>query len=218
MIERALTPEGTPLELLQRGTEFLIRAAGHELMSSRMHGSEKRLAELGVAKLRDRRGPRVLVGGLGCGYTLAAALAQLGSQAEVIVAELSPAVVAWNRGVLRDLAERPLQDARVHVREVDVLDELTDNKLAYDLILLDVDNGPVALTQSGNARLYSQNGARCLWEALRPGGVLAVWSAGPDAAYENRLRSQRFKVSTHKTHAHGRRGKQHTIWLALKSG
>jgi spermidine synthase len=119
--------------------------------------------------------------------------------------------------VLGDLAARPLDDARVHVREVDVLDELKDNRLAFDLILLDVDNGPVALTQAGNARLYSQSGALCLWEALRPGGVLGVWSAGPDAAFENRLRAQRFKLSTHKTHAHGRRGKQHTIWLALKS-
>jgi spermidine synthase len=217
VIDRALTPEGTPLELLRRGADFLIRAGGHELMSSRVHGSEKRLAELGVAQLRDRRAPRVLVGGLGCGYTLAAALAALGSQAEVVVAELSPAVVAWNRGVLGDLAARPLDDARVRVREVDVLDELKGNRLAFDLILLDVDNGPVALTQAGNARLYSQSGALSLWEALRPGGVLGVWSAGPDAAFENRLRAQRFKVSTHKTHAHGRRGKQHTIWLALKS-
>jgi spermidine synthase len=185
-------------------------------MSSRLHGSEVKLAELGVAALESGRAPRVLVGGLGCGYTLAAALDQLGAAAEVVVAELSPAVVAWNRGVLADLARRPLHDPRVQVREGDIADELSQ-PLAFDLILLDVDNGPAALTQAHNARLYDQAGVARLWAALRTRGVLAVWSAGPDAAFAERLRA-RFRVTEHTVRAHtARSGKRHTIWLAVKA-
>jgi spermidine synthase len=217
VIERAHTPDGTPLELLRRGGDFVIRAAGQELMSSRLHGSEVRLAELGVAALAKQLAPRVLVGGLGCGYTLAAALDQLSAAAEVVVAELSPAVVAWNRGVLGALARHPLDDPRVHVREADVVDELAQ-ALPFDLILLDVDNGPAALTQAHNARLYDQKGVASLWAALRPRGVLGVWSAGPDADFAQRLRAQRFGVTEHAVRAHtARSGKRHTIWIAVKA-
>ena len=218
VIDRAQTPEGTPLTLVRRGAEFAIRAGTHELMSSRAHGSEVRLAELGVAALGHRQRPRVLVGGLGCGYTLAAALQKLGATAEVVVSEISPAVVAWNRGVLGDLAQRPLDDPRVCVREGDIIDELQCNPTPFDLILLDVDNGPAALTQARNAWLYQDAGLAQLRASLHPDGVLAVWSAGPDAAFANRLRSHRFVVAEHPARAHsGGSGKRHVIWLAKRA-
>jgi spermidine synthase len=218
VIDRAQTPDGTTLTLCRRGTEFAIRAAGQELMSSRAHGSEARLAELGVTALRQRSSPRVLVGGLGCGYTLAAALHELDPTAEVVVSEISAAVVAWNRGVLGDLAQRPLDDPRVCVREGDVIDELQSNPTPFDLILLDVDNGPAALTQARNAWLYRDAGLAQLRSSLQPNGFLAVWSAGPDMVFANRLRAHRFVVSEHPARAHsGGGGKRHVIWLAKRA-
>jgi spermidine synthase len=218
VIDQAQTPEGTPLTLFRRGNEFAIRAAGQELMSSRTHGSEVRLAELGVMALGRRKCPRVLVGGLGCGYTLAAALQRLEASAEVVVSEISPSVVAWNRGVLADLAKRPLDDPRVLVREGDIIDELQCNPTPFDLILLDVDNGPAALTQARNGWLYQDAGLAQLRASLQPNGILAVWSAGPDAAFANRLRAHRFVVSEHPARAHsGGSGKRHVIWLAQRA-
>ncbi len=218
VIDRAQTPEGTPLTLWRRGNDFAIRAAGQELMSSRAHGSEVRLAELGVAALGQRKCPRVLVGGLGCGYTLAATLQRLDASAEVVVSELSPSVVAWNRGVLGDLAKRPLDDPRVRVREGDIIDELQGGTTPFDLILLDVDNGPAALTQARNAWLYQDAGLAQLRARLQPHGFLAVWSAGPDTAFTHRLRAHRFVVSEHPARAHsGGSGKRHVIWLAKRA-
>jgi spermidine synthase len=215
VLERAQTPDGTELVLARRGDEFVIRAAGRELMSSRAHGSEARLAELGVAALEARAAPRVLIGGLGCGYTLAAALQRLPPQAEVHVAELSERVVAWNRGVLAQLAGRPLEDERVRVDEVDVVDLLARERAKFDLILLDVDNGPSALTQARNAWLYTEQGLTQIASALRPRGALLVWSAGPDARFTARLRAQRFRVVEERVRAHATgSGKWHTIWVA----
>ncbi len=186
-------------------------------MSSRAHGSEVRLAELGVAALSAVASPRVLIGGLGCGYTLGAALSALSARAEVRVSELSPAVVAWNRGVLGTLAGNPLNDPRVTVSAVDVIDELERSGPAFDLILLDVDNGPQALTQARNGWLYERAGLSRLWNTLRPRGVLGVWSAGPDAAFAARLRAHGFDVNEHRVHARDARGsKRHTVWMAVR--
>jgi spermidine synthase len=216
LIEKSETPDGEALELWRRGEEFSIRTAGHELMGSRMFGSEERLAELGVAALGDTEQQRVLIGGLGCGYTLAAALAVLGPHARVFVDEISPAVIAWNRGVLGGLAGHPLHDQRVRIREVDVVDDLKQNHDLLDLILLDVDNGPSALSQARNAWLYHGDGLARLFARLSPRGVLGVWSAGPDPRFVKRLRAVGFGVEEHVVRASGTRGRRHVVWLARR--
>lgn len=206
---------GEALRLYKRGEEFSIRVDTHELMNSRLHGSEDALADLACARIADRSSSRVLIGGLGMGYTLAAALRRLGAGGQVIVAELVPAVVAWNRGPLAELAGRPLQDHRVTVREVDVARLLEGERQAYDAILLDVDNGPVSLTRKGNDRLYARAGLDVAFAALRPKGVLAFWSAAPDRAFVQRLRRVGFQVDEVSVPARGPRGgRRHTIWLA----
>jgi spermidine synthase len=203
------------LRLYRRGKEFSIRVNNCELMSSRAHGSEDALAELACAKIADRHCPRVLIGGLGMGYTTAAALRRLGTGSQVVVAELVPAVVEWNRGPLADLAGHPLQDARVTVQEVDVAAVLRAECGAYDAILLDVDNGPDGLARKGNDWLYSQAGLNAAHEALTPGGILAVWSAAPDSAFAKRLGLAGFEVNEVCVRARGSRGGgRHTIWFA----
>ena len=152
------------------------------------------------------------------GYTLAAALHGLGPEGQVVVAELVPEVVAWNRGPLADLAENPLQDYRVTVREADVASLMQAGQRAYDAILLDVDNGPAGLTRKDNDWLYSLNGLRAAFAALRPGGVLAIWSASTDQAFTQRLRQVGFKVDEIRVRARGSRGgSRHTIWLACRA-
>jgi len=216
VVDRALTPEGTPLTLSRSGGEFLIRANGRGLMGSAAHGSEETLATLGCARARALPAPRVLVGGLGMGYTLRATLDALPAHAEVVVSELIPAVVTWNHGPLAPLAAAPLADPRVRVALGDVAALLDASPAAFDAILLDVDNGPVAFAQEANAGLYGRAGiARCR-AALAPRGVLAVWSAGPDAPYLERLRRAGFTATAHTTPAHpGRRAPEHTIFVAL---
>jgi SAM-dependent methyltransferase len=231
LIDRAETPDGGALELWQRGDEFSIRSAGRELMGSAQHGSEQRLAALALAAVDraavDRAAlgraalgraarPRVLIGGLGFGYTLAAALAGLGSTGRVVVAEISAAVIAWNRGAPGELAGQPLRDPRVLLRAADVIDELMHAEEPFEVILLDVDNGPSALSQARNAWLYDERGLARLNAALSPGGVLGVWSAGPDPRFVKRLRAQRFRVDEHRVHASGTRGKRHIIWIAKR--
>ena len=206
---------GGELQLSQRGTEFSINiVGGGVLMSSKAHGSEDALAELACRKIADRSQPRVLVGGLGMGFTLAAALHHLGNNAEVVVAELIPAVVAWNRGPLGEYAGYPLEDERTKVREGDVAKILKAEHRAYDAILLDVDNGPAGMTRKNNNWLYTLDGLTASYAALRPEGVLAVWSAGPDRDFTQRLRKAGFKVNQARVHEHGKKGKRHTIWLA----
>ena len=206
------------LRLYQRGREFSIRVGSHELMNSRAHGSEEALGELACARIADRPRPRVLIGGLGMGYTLKAALRGLSAQGQVIVAELIPAVVAWNRGPLGNLAGYPLRDGRVIVREDDIANILRAEQRAYDAILLDVDNGPKGLTRNGNDWLYGQAGLSAAFVALRPGGVLAVWSAGPDQAFSQRLRKTGFEVEEVRARARGARGgARHTIWIAVSA-
>ena len=215
-LESAQVPgNGGELGLYRRGAEFSIRVGNRELMNSRVHGSEEALAELACERIADRARPRILIGGLGMGYTLAAALRRLGPEARVEVAELVSAVVAWNRGPLADLAGRPLWDARVAVREADVAAILRATPEAYDAILLDVDNGPEGLARRENDWLYARPGLEASRAALAPGGVLAVWSAAPNPVFAQRLRRVGFAVDEVQVPARSsRKGKRHTIWLA----
>jgi len=201
--------------LYRRGEEFSIRVGNRELMNSRVHGSEEALAELASARVANRPRPRILIGGLGMGYTLAAALRRLGAEGRVVVAELVPAVVAWNRGPLSGLAGRPLQDERVTVREADVAQILRAERGSYDAILLDVDNGPEGLVRKGNDWLYARPGLEAAFATLRPAGVLAVWSSGPNRVFAQRLRRAGFAVEEFQARARDvRGGRRHTIWLA----
>jgi len=208
---------GGELCLYQRGAEFSIRITGRgELMNSRTHGSEDALAELTCARLENSINPRLLIGGLGMGFTLAAALRCLGDQAQVVVAELVPGVVAWNRGILGEPAGRPLRDPRVRLYEKDVARVMKTGVQAYDAILLDVDNGPEGLTRKENDWLYGEDGLNEACAALRPGGVLAVWSAGPDQAFLQRLYKAGFEVEEARVRAHGSKGARHVIWFARR--
>jgi len=218
LLDKAPVPGNSKeLRLYRRGREFSIRVNGCELMNSRAHGSEDALAELACARIADRPRPRVLIGGLGMGYTLASALRRLGASARVVVAELVPEVVQWNRGPLADLAGHPLQDTRVTVREVDVARILQAEHQAYDAILLDVDNGPDGLSLQSNNWLYSPAGLDAAFAALKPEGVLAVWSASPDRSFTRRLRQAGFAVDEVPVRARGQRGGgRHTIWIAVR--
>jgi spermidine synthase len=216
LIERSETPDGTRLELLRRGDQFSIRANGELLMNSRVHGSEEALAELALDALPAavQARARVLVGGLGCGYTLAAALTRLGAQAAVTVAEIAPAVVRWNRGVLAELSGKPLDDARVEVLETDICALFRAHEQRFDAILLDVDNGPRAVARASNGWLYTPAGLAAIRATLAPGGALAVWSAGPELGFSDRLRDAGFLVVLHRTPARaGRTRARHWIWL-----
>ena len=209
---RAQAPDGAELVLCRRGDEFVIRVGGRDLMSSRMHGSEEELARRACAGLGA--GARVLVGGLGLGYTLRAALDALPAGASVTVCELVPAVVEWNRGPLAPLAGQPLEDPRVTVEVVDVGAVIRRPGKRWDAILLDVDNGPVALTRRANHVLYGATGLSVAKAALRLGGVLAIWSASPDDAFVARLHRAGFEVTVDTVPARGRAGgSRHTLFF-----
>lgn len=213
--EARVAVDGKRLSLYQRDREFSIRLGGGvELMNSRSYGSEEVLAELACARLVGRDRPHVLIGGLGMGFTLAAALRQLGADARVTVAELVPEVVVWNRGPLSELAGHPLLDPRVTVREGDVARIIMAEPHAYDAILLDVDNGPEGLTHDENNWLYGSDGLSAVYAALRPGGVLAVWSAGRSEAFTGRLLKTGFDVDEVPVRARRSKGARHMIWLA----
>ncbi|MFQ5644716.1 MAG: spermidine synthase [Thiogranum sp.] len=218
LLDSAPVPgNGGELRLYRRGDKYSIKVVGgSELMNSRVHGSEDALAERTCARLADRDKPRVLIGGLGMGFTLAAALRQVGDHAQLVVAEFVPAVVAWNRELLGEHAGHPLRDPRVTVREVDVARMIDAGPQAYDAILLDVDNGPEGLTRKENDWLYSTNGLSAAYAALRPRGVLAVWSAGPDQNFLQRLRKTGFEVDETHVRARGSKGARHIIWFARR--
>ncbi len=205
------------LRLMRRGADHVIRLNGTELMSSRTGGSEEALARHGCAGLAGTRAPRVLIGGLGMGFTLRAALAMLGSEAAVTVAELVPAVVAWGRGPLAAIHAGSLDDPRVLIHEGDVGQLIRNAEPRYDAILLDVDNGPDGLTRRGNDALYDAAGLGRAWVALRPGGALAVWSSAPDEAFTLRLRRTGFAVTASTVRAKGRRGARQVIWVATRA-
>lgn len=217
-IERAEVPgQDAHVTLMRRGAEFSIRTAGTELMNSRRHGSEDALAELAYRRLKRKTGQRILIGGLGMGYTLAAALDQSGPDTHITVCELLPAVIRWSRVHLGHLTGMPLNDPRVTVEEGDVALTISKRKSAWDAILLDVDNGPDGLVRKENDRLYGRSGLKTIYDALRPGGILAVWSSGPDAAFTRRLKQCRFQAETVTKRGRKRgKGGTHTIWLAVK--
>lgn len=203
--------------LLKRGTEFSIRTAGTELMNSRLHGSECALAELTCSRIKRKSGMRILIGGLGMGYTLAAALEQSEPDTLITISELIPAVVRWNREYLGHLAGMPLDDPRVSVEEEDVAETIRKRKSTWDAILLDVDNGPEGLTRKANNRLYGRSGLKTSFSALRSGGILAVWSSGADEAFTLRLKQCGFQTETITVPARKPgKGGRHTIWLAGK--
>ena len=218
LIDTAPIPGGGELRLFAEGEHYSIKiAGGGDLMSTRMHGSEDALARIACERIAGVAKARLLIGGLGMGYTVAAALAQLASSSKVVVAELVAGVIAWNRGPLGQHAGYPLNDARVEVREADVAALIKAASSAWDAILLDVDNGPDGLTRIGNDWLYSPVGLAASMAALRPNGVLAIWSAHADRKFSERLRQAGFHVDEVPVRAHGNKGARHLIWLATKS-
>lgn len=215
LLGQTRAPDGAELALTLRSGEYVILANGKSLMSSRMHGSEEALATFAFARLRGRQGPRVLIGGLGMGFTLRATLDLLPPDGTVVVAELLPAVVEWNHGPLGPLAGHPLKDRRVTVENGDVAAVLHSSRDAFDAILLDVDNGPAAFATSGNAGLYNDAGIAAARAALRQGGVLAVWSAWDDRKFEQRLRYAGFRVEVERVRGRLKKGgPRHTLFLA----
>ncbi len=218
LIGQALSRDGTILKLIRRSDEYVILANGKSLMSSRMHGSEEALATFACQRARTLAQPSVLIGGLGMGFTLRAALDLLPPDAEVTVAEIVPAVVEWNRGPLGPLAREPLNDSRVRVEIDDVAITLGSRSAQFDAVLLDVDNGPTAFAASNNAGLYDDRGIAAAFAALKMDGVLAVWSAREDRKFEQRLRHGRFVVEVQRVRGRLKKGgPSHIIFLAHKS-
>ncbi|MGA9794589.1 MAG: hypothetical protein WBQ17_03540 [Rhizomicrobium sp.] len=213
LLDKVTIAGGDELRLMRRGEEFSILSGSTTLMNSRMSGSEKALADLACARVGERKKCHILIGGYGMGFTLRAALACLRADVRITVAELVPAVVTWARGPMAHLSAGCLDDPRVTVREEDVRDTIVGGR--FDAILLDVDNGPDGLTQTANDRLYNLNGLHAARKALRPGGVLAVWSASPSPQFTRRLERAGFAVEEIKTRANSNgKGPRHIIWMA----
>jgi len=234
LVDTAEIPnDGGELRLFRRDDDFAIRIAGGQgdLMNTRTHGSEDALGTLACERFasepfasepfaselgRDSQGAQILIGGLGMGFTLAAALLCLPADAQVVVAELVPGVVRWNRDLVGGCAGHPLADERVRVESTDVGELIKKASAGYDAILLDVDNGPEGLTHPENDHLYSYQGLRAAYTALRPSGVLAVWSASPAPRFVSRLRKVGFSVDERRVRAHRGKGSRHIIWLATR--
>lgn len=218
LIATADVPGGEPLKLFRRGADYMIVLDRNELMNSRMSGSEEALATMTCARLADRPAPHLLIGGYGMGFTLRAALAVLGPKAHVTVAELVPEIIDWARGPMDALTAGCLDDKRTAVVIGDVASVIAEAVGRYDAILLDVDNGPDGLTRASNDRLYSVPGLAVAKRALKPGGILAVWSAAPDAAFARRMGNAGFAVEEVVVRARSNgKGPRHVIWLAEKS-
>jgi spermidine synthase len=219
LLATAQVPGGGELRLMRRGAEFSIRLGHNELMNSRLSGSEEALATIACERIRTREQPRILIGGLGMGFTLRAALTVLGSKARIIVAELVPAVIAWARDPMAEIFGDSLTDPRARIEEADVGHLIRDGRSGYDAILLDVDNGPAALTRKANDALYDAAGLSAAQAALRPAGVLGVWSSGPDSNFSRRLRKAGFGVDEVSVRATGKGGgARHVIWIATRAG
>jgi len=218
-LDSAKTGDGAQeLRLKRRGSEFSIMLGTNELMNSRLSGSEQALAKLSCQRIAGHRQPRILIGGLGMGFTLRAALAELGKDAGIVVAELVPAVVAWARGPMAEVFGGCLDDPRVAIQETDVGQLIRSGSAAWDAILLDVDNGPEGIVHKGNDALYGLAGLVATRTALKPGGVLAVWSQGPDSGFVRRLKRNGFDATETMVRAHRGRGARHTVWIGAKKG
>jgi spermidine synthase len=217
LLDTAPIPGGGELRLVRRGDDFWIMIGANALMSTRLRGSEEALATLACARIAGRPRPALLIGGLGMGFTLRAALGALPGDAKVVVSELVPAIATWARGPMAGVHGTSLDDPRVDVVETDVADLIAAARGAYDAILLDVDNGPDALSRDSNDRLYDLEGLRRARSALRPGGILGIWSAAPDPAFARRLGKADFAVEEVTVRAHaGRKGAKHVIWLGTR--
>ncbi len=213
------TFDGKEFRLYQHDADFLIKVGNSTLMNSRMHGSEEALAEFACQKINHLPKPRVLIGGLGMGFTLRAALDQLPKDAEVVVAELMPEVVKWNQGVLAKLTRNAVADKRVTVFIGDVEKKIKEGRSEYSAILLDVDNGPLRLFRQKNDRLYNMRGLHSAYKALTPNGVMAVWASEPDPDFTRRLRAVQFTAELVKVRARfgPKAGGHHVIWVARKA-
>jgi spermidine synthase len=220
LLDTATMPDGGgDLRLMQRGAEFSIMSGSIELMNSRLSGSEEALATISCERITGRPQPHILIGGLGMGFTLRAALGELGPKAKVTVAELVPSVVEWAKGPMADLSAASLADPRVGIHLGDVGDLIRSAAGAYDAILLDVDNGPEGLTRAANDMLYDLRGLAQARRALRAGGVLAVWSSAPNPAFTQRLRKAGYRVEEIRVRPRaGRGGARHIIWTATNPG
>jgi spermidine synthase len=217
-IASTVAPDGQRLELKRRGREYLVMAGGHDLMSSEDEGSSRALADLGCAHIDREKSALVLVGGLGMGYTLRAALDAVGPRAVVEVSEFVPAVAEWNRAELSALAGAPLDDPRCRLHIGDVRRRIEGAAPdSYDAILLDIDNGPVPLAHQQNEAVYGAKGLAAAWRALRPGGVFGVWSFSDDRRFTQRLERQGFATKLHRvTGSRKGRGRFHVIWVAQR--
>ncbi len=217
-LAKTRTPDGNELVLHEHDGDFVITVSRLELMNSREHESELELARLGCARIAEHRNPTVLIGGLGMGYTLRAALDMLPPQASVIVAELVPDVVRWNRDFLGRLTQHPLRDRRVTVVTGDIVKHLLGAAKTYDAILLDIDNGPAAMTDRSNGRLYSERGIQLCIDAMHAKGTLAIWSATPNRPFERRLRGAGLHVRFFQVPAYrGAKGRWRWIWVSSPS-
>lgn len=206
------------LRLLRRGAEFSMKLGQNELMNSRLSGSEEALATLACRRIEAVKRPHLLIGGLGMGFTLRAALAVLGPEARIIVAELVPAVIAWAKGPMAGIFGDSLGDPRATIQSADVIEVIQSHPSAFDAILLDVDNGPEGLIRKANDALYDIKGLKAIRRSLRPGGVAAVWSSGPNALFSKRLRDAGFEVNEVAVRATTKRsGARHVIWFATKA-
>ena len=219
LLDEAEIPEsGETLRLKRRGSEYSIMLGSNELMNSRLFGSEEALATLTLEKLGNRKSPRILIGGLGMGFTLRAALAAVDDGARITVAELVPAVIAWARGPMAELHAGTLDDLRVTILQGDVGAAIRSANAGYDAILLDVDNGPDGLSRPGNDTLYGAKGLGEAKRSLAPGGVLAIWSSHPDPRFTQRLKQAGFAAEEKPVRARGKSGARHMIWLATRPG
>ena len=217
-LDTAQVPDGAELRLMRRGADFMIQLDRNELMNSRMSGSEEALATVTAERLKGRPNQQWLIGGYGMGFTLRAALKVLGKDARVAVAELVPEIIAWAKGPMAELTAGCLDDPRVVLHMADVAEAIAGIRAnSCDAILLDVDNGPDGLVRDDNGRLYSREGLQIAKRALKPGGVLAIWSAAPDPAFTARLRRARFEVDEQVVRARSNgKGPRHVIWFAVK--
>jgi spermidine synthase len=212
-VDSALMPDGKTISLNEHDGSYSVRVDGVDLMSTRRHASEERIAELACTQAKDIRGARVLIGGLGFGFTLKAALSALAADATVVVAEILGAVVTWNRNLRFNFAADALTDSRVIVLQKDVADVISESGGSFDSIILDVDNGPAALSTEGNYRLYNSKGLNLIRAALRPGGCVAIWSAAADPAFEKLMARAGFAVEVQRCRPHANSGGGHIIFI-----